>query len=101
MLQNPQFARCIYLDAAGEWHTDNAEFSVKMDSMDPPVQVVMLQTQRDKRANGAGEGLMYLIEYLTKAMMIDTRLEIERYTWCGDHAVWVINRTCTAYLLRL
>eukprot|EP01046_Picozoa_sp_COSAG06_P077318 COSAG06_NODE_25117_length_644_cov_4.216514_1_plen_68_part_01 len=42
-------------------HTDNAEFSAKMDSMDPPVQVIMLQTQCDKRANGAGEGLMYLI----------------------------------------
>ena len=94
VLQNPQFVRCIYLDAAGEWHTDNAEFSAKMDSMDPPVQVIMLQTQCDKRANGAGEGLMYLIEYLCKAMMIDTRLEIERYTWCVDHAVWVINRTC-------
>ena len=90
VLQNPQFVRCIYLDAAGEWHTDNAEFSAKMDSMDPPVQVIMLQTQCDKRANGAGEGLMYLIEYLCKAMMIDTRLEIERYTWCVDHAVWVI-----------
>ena len=22
--QNPQFVRRIYLDAAGEWHTDNA-----------------------------------------------------------------------------
>eukprot|EP01046_Picozoa_sp_COSAG06_P085284 COSAG06_NODE_31997_length_512_cov_16.053269_1_plen_129_part_01 len=61
VLQNPQFVRCIYLDAAGEWHTNNAEFSAKMDSMDPPVQVIMLQTQCDKRANGAGEGLMYLI----------------------------------------
>jgi hypothetical protein len=41
VLQNPQFVRCIYLDAAGEWHTDNAEFSAKMDSMEPPVQVIL------------------------------------------------------------
>jgi hypothetical protein len=61
---------CIVLVLVLEWHTNNAESSAKMDSMDPPVQVIMLQTQCDKRANGAGEGLMYLIEYLTKAMMI-------------------------------
>ena len=27
VLQNPQFVRCIYLDAAGEWHTDKEALS--------------------------------------------------------------------------
>lgn len=89
----PGFCTVLILDPAGEWHTHNAEFMDYATKMVPPVEIDLRQTQLDKRYNASGEVLMRILEEIAKAIVLDTRLEIESFTLAVDHAVFLMNRT--------
>jgi len=92
-INNPNAVRRIYLDPAGEWSAENKEFQRKWAELQPPVELVYRHTAADKRFNAHGEVTMRVIEEVAKAIMLDTRLEVEMWPFAVDHAVFILNLT--------
>ena len=84
----------VNLDSAGEWSDENEEFHRKVNSeLDPRVEFIYPPTMIDSRYNAHAEVWMRMIEEMTKAIMLTTRLEVELRPLATKYAVFMHNRT--------
>ena len=84
----------VNLDSAGEWSDENREFHEKCESeLDPRVKFIYPPTMTDSRYNAHAEVWMRIIEEMTKAIMLTTRLEVELRPLATVYAVFMHNRT--------
>ena len=95
-----KFGCSRYLDPAGEWSADNVKFQEKWAQLSPTPELVYRHTAVDKRFNAHGEVTMRVIEEVAKAIMLDTRLEAEMWTYAVDHAIYILNLTTMGCSLR-
>ena len=90
----PDLFTRVNLDSAGEWGPFNAEFHrIVRKELDSSVQFIYPPTMIDSRFNAHAEVFMRMIEEMTKAIMMTTRLETELRPLATAHAVFVHNRT--------
>jgi hypothetical protein len=97
---DPEFGRpdlisIVRTDNAGEWGRDNADFHRRVkEGLAPHVpKFEYLGTMIDSRYNAMGEVCMRIIEEMTKAVMLMTRLEIELRPLATEYAVRMHNLT--------
>jgi len=84
----------VNLDSAGEWSDENKEFHEKCNrELDPRVKFIYPPTMIDSRYNAHAEVWMRMIEEMTKAIMLTTRLEVELRPLATVYAVFMHNRT--------
>ena len=84
----------VNLDSAGEWSDENKEFHKRVQSeLDPRVEFIYPPTMIDSRYNAHAEVWMRMIEEMTKAIMLTTRLEVELRPLATKYAVFMHNRT--------
>ena len=90
---NDKFTR-VNLDSAGEWSDENEEFHKRVNSeLNPKVEFIYPPTMVDSRYNAHAEVWMRMIEEMTKAIMLTTRLEVELRPLATQYAVFMHNRT--------
>ena len=84
----------VNLDSAGEWSAENVEWHKRCrEELDPPMEFIYPPTMIDSRYNAHAEVWMRMIEEMTKAVMLTTRLEIELRPLATNYAVYIHNRT--------